>query len=184
MTEAEQLISEGQYLEAVDTLRQYILENPSNQEAHYFLGEAYNRLSCPDGSNLNNANLYYAFKATEEFVKVIKISPYYGGRIFSQGPHSKLTSVWGTMATTYAFRGDLDSAKWAFEYGREQGGFDPSIVEYNKNVLITCATNAILFTNGDNDTFPALYLQFIENYRRDITVINCSLLNVIWYIKQ
>lgn len=67
------------------------------------------------------------------------------------------------------------------DHDRSQKTLAPDIA---KDYLESCAPNAIIFTFGDNDTYPLWYAQEVEGVRTDIRIINNSLLGIDWYINQ
>lgn len=58
----------------------------------------------------------------------------------------------------------------------------PWLINYNYNVLMSLEPNAILITNGDNDTYPIWMLQSVKSIRKDVTVINASMSTIKKYL--
>lgn len=59
-----------------------------------------------------------------------------------------------------------------------------SALDWGKNYLTNLEPNAVIFTRGDNDTFPLWYVQEVEEYRTDVRVANFMLSSGYWYVHQ
>ncbi|MDN3203292.1 glycosyltransferase family 117 protein [Algoriphagus sediminis] len=96
--------------------------------------------------------------------------------------YSKNLGTAGIAATllTLPIAGLMGAVNWD-DHNRTGRYFS---VDAARNFLESCAPNAILFTGGDNDTFPLWYVQEVEGFRTDVRVIVLSYFDTDWYVEQ
>ncbi|MDN3669870.1 DUF2723 domain-containing protein [Echinicola jeungdonensis] len=98
------------------------------------------------------------------------------------GKLSKNFAVSGILATLLAFPVPVLMAQQNWDdHDRSDRYFS---VDSARNFLASCEENAILFTGGDNDTFPLWYVQEVEGFRTDVRVIVLSYFDTDWYVEQ
>jgi len=88
---------------------------------------------------------------------------------------------WFALVVNYMDDGDEERVNLGLRRLLESGAVADEVMDYNYNVLVSLDKNAILITNGDNDTYPVWILTRILKIRTDISVVNRSLLNTDWY---
>ena len=89
--------------------------------------------------------------------------------------------AWFGLVVHYMDSNDQEKLDLALRHVLESGIIADEVMDYNYNVLITLNDDAILVTNGDNDTYPGWILTRILKVRSDVTIVNRSLLNTDWY---
>ena len=110
-------------------------------------------------------------EATQYLERAIKLAPDY-------------SDPWFSLVINYMQEGEIEQMDLALAKLLELDAIQDVVMDYNHNVLALLEPNAILITNGDNDTYPGWVLQRVLDYRTDVTIVNRSLLNTVWYVKH
>jgi tetratricopeptide (TPR) repeat protein len=92
-------------------------------------------------------------------------------------------NAWLDIWTETLYRGEPALETQALQAFLGTGILTPALLEYNRWMLRHLPDSAILLTNGDMDTYPAVALQHVEGFRTDVAVVNYSLLNTGWYAR-
>ncbi|RPH93675.1 hypothetical protein EHM69_09610 [candidate division KSB1 bacterium] len=91
------------------------------------------------------------------------------------------TDPWFSLVGAYMAANDDERMNAALRRLLGSGIITDDVMDYNYNMLIGLEPNALLITNGDNDTYPGWILTRLLNMRSDVTIVNRSLLNTEWY---
>ncbi|MCX5800137.1 MAG: hypothetical protein NTX17_01935 [Candidatus Eisenbacteria bacterium] len=89
--------------------------------------------------------------------------------------------AWFALVVRYMDLGDQERLDVALRRLLESGIIADEVMDYNYNMLASLQKDAILVTNGDNDTYPGWILTRVLKVRPDVSIVNRSLLNTDWY---
>ncbi len=165
-----------------------ILEGVGRAASAYamsFLRKDYGPVKNPDAAHFP-AYQKVPSKNVNQFIKYVNLAIDAYGTLAKRNPGYE--TIVGDIHTkwsnenVYAWQVlmSVQEEKKAMKY-LEKDLYSPFILSFARNFLDHCDENAILFTRGDNDTYPLWYLQQKEEYRTDIKVLNTSLLNTAYY---
>ena len=102
------------------------------------------------------------------------------GLMYAIGQVVKDQKLQAGLATVLCLSGPVLMAKDGWDDHDRSNRYTARAIA--KNYLDSCEKDAILFTNGDNDTFPLWYLQEVEGYRTDVRIVNLTLASTEWFI--
>ena len=109
-----------------------------------------------------------AARSREFLEKSARLDPFYTDPLFG-------------LVTVYMRAGDHGQFESALRRLLDAGAIRDEVLDYSFNMLASMDSNAILITNGDNDTYPGWAVTRIHGYRSDVRIVNRSLLNTDWY---
>jgi hypothetical protein len=121
-----------------------------------------------DLAGMSKLNRQEIVEGTQLMEKSAALDPYY-------------MDPWFGLVVAYLAQGDREKENGALRKLLAGGAIEDAIMDLCYNMIASTDTNAILVTNGDNDTFPCWILTRIVQFRPDVNIVNRPLLNTTWY---
>ncbi len=195
--QASALYRQNKLAEALPLFEQALSKMPSDAEAHAWLAETYRRLGRREEA-VSLARRALALTPCQSFAHTVladAYNPMYGiwesANSDSTWTHLQRAvacdstdgNAWVNMWTEAMRRGETAIAGRTLATAAKAGFFAPAALAYCRWMLQNLPEQALLVTNGDMDTYPAVALQQAEGFRADVAVVNRSLLNTAWYAR-
>lgn len=168
---------------SIALLTKILKSDPNNAEANYYMGYA-TELDLMGGTSVLNFDMINRDNTetiSNYFEKARRDTSY--APDYKLACNSKIANLWTTLALNYMIKGVTDSVETAFARADELGSFTPANLEYAKNVLNDLDRNAVLFVDTDLETSLFWFLQYMMNYRADVSIVSTQMLDYQWYAK-
>jgi tetratricopeptide (TPR) repeat protein len=162
--EAVARFEEADYAGAIAYLKQALEESTGDADIYYYLGY-FTHYLCYDSVPLTGFDRAKSDEILGYLRQAVALDPEHGNARYFIG------AEYGARARDEMQHGDTEGAVEEFRSGRQAGGYPDWMIEFGRNVLRPCERDAILFVGGDAETNPIQYLQWVEKYRTDVTVI-------------
>jgi len=159
------------YPKAQTLARQATEANPKDAEAWFLLGW-YSHYRCYDSRPLSGFTRATSDSTLGYLERAVQLNPELGDAYYFIGTEH------GCRSRDALCRGDVKQARADLRTGGAKGGYPDWALEYSRNMLRSCASDAILLVDGDILVNTVSYLQLVEGYRRDVTAM--YLLGVPW----
>ena len=166
-----------QFKEAIKVLKTEIKVNPNNADAYYWAGRFSHYLVYDSRPFENKGNEWSKNEVISNFKKAVQLNPNLGDAYYF------IAVEYSSRAREAIQNNNIQQAKKELIQARKFGGFPNYILEYARSILKTCEKNALLFSNQDPSINALMYVQLIEGYRKDVSVICVNLLERPFYIK-
>ncbi len=164
----------GDYTAAVLILKDALKLYPDEPNLYFLLGY-YTHYMCYDSRPVSGFNEGKSREILEYLEKAVELNPSLGDAFYFMGSEHGVR-FWNAMQ-----RRDKKKMLAEIRKGFEKGGYPEWMLEYARNMLMSCDSNAILFVGGDAEVNSIYYLQLVRSYRKDVSVIPAALLNRPWF---
>ncbi len=172
-----QLGDEWKFEDAIDLIKSEININPNDAELYYWLGRYSHYLVYDTRPFIHKSDQWSKEQVLKNFQKAVELNPNYGDAKYF------LAVEYGARAGEALKTGNVKQYRKELMDAKNWGAFPSHAIEYGKNILKSCDTDAILIVDGDADLNILQYVQVIEEYRKDVSVVLMSFLERPYYIK-
>ena len=177
IAKANQLGSDWKFEEAITSLENRIKTDPDNAELYYWIGRYSHYLVYDTRPFDKKSDSWSKDRVLTNLKKAVELKSDYGDAKYF------LAAEFGARALEALKTGDTVAYKRELSEAKSLGGFPLHVVEQGRNILMSCDANAILLVDGDAHLNVIQYIQAVEGYRRDVSLICISLLERPYYVK-